>query len=250
MSGIGMVNAYALRTQRLVLKAKGLHRDMRIVQVADLHLGAVLGTGYLRKVVDRINGLRPDLVLITGDLVDGPFKYREEMFEPLKDIEASAYFSTGNHEFIGNVDVFLDIFKRMGLKVLRNEAVDLDNNVQLMAVDDTWEDKGVLAETLERYRPDRARYTILMSHQPVGFRMAAEKGVDLMLSGHTHGGQFFPFTHMTKLVWRQGRGLHRHKGSYLYTTSGAGTWGPPMRMVANSEIVLIMLKKGRARTAR
>lgn len=239
---VGMVNALFIRTTTIALKAKGLERDLRVVQLSDIHMGVDHGVKFMRKLVDKVNSLSPDLILITGDLIDGPFKCPESHFAPLKRLKAPTYLSTGNHEFMVGMDVTSSIVRKVGIKLLRNEGVDLANNVQLLAVDDAWVGGMLIEEVLERVRPDPKRYTILMSHQPRGFEVAAEKGVDLMLSGHTHGGQLFPMTCLIRLVYRQGKGLYRSKGSVLYTTTGTGTWGPPIRLGTNSEVVLFKLK--------
>lgn len=242
MTIAGIINAHFIRTKRINLNAKGLQKDIRIAHISDLHMGIGASKKWLDKLVDKVNSLGPDMILITGDLIDGPFKSPESMFTPLKRLNAPAYFSTGNHEFMIGIKESMDIIRKLGITALRNEDLKLDNNIQLLAIDDTWEVKNVLSHTLERARPDPNMYTILMSHQPRDFETAAENGVDLMLSGHTHGGQFFPFTILTGMVYRQGKGLHRSNGSTLYTTTGTGTWGPPIRLGSNNEIVLIKLK--------
>jgi len=242
MAVLGAVHAYRVRTTKIVLKAKGLSKNMRIVQLSDLHMGIGQDEKWLTNIVDNINSLKPDMILITGDLLDGPFMIPEAMLSPLKRLSAPVYFSTGNHEFMVGIEASTSLIKKMGIRVLRNESLDLAINLQLIAVDDAWENNS-LSVTLKNVKVNPSKYTILMSHQPSGFELVAKKGINLMLSGHTHGGQFFPFTLFMRLVYKRRKGLYRLNDSVLYVTMGAGTWGPPIRIGSNSEITLIELKR-------
>ncbi len=238
----GMVNARFIRTKKITLNAKNLKKDIRIVQLSDIHMGLVHGRRFLTRLVYKVNSLKPNLILITGDVIDGPFRSPESMYTPLKKLNAPAYFSTGNHEYMVGIKYSLEIIRTIGVKVLRNESIELGNNVQLIAIDDRWEGDMSLLGLFTTVKPESKKYTILMSHQPRDFDLAANAGVDLMLSGHTHGGQFFPMILFTPLMYKWGKGLYKLNGSTLYTTTGVGTWGPPIRLGSNSELVLIELK--------
>jgi predicted MPP superfamily phosphohydrolase len=238
----GMINARFIRTKRITLKAKNLQKDIRIVQLSDIHMGLIHGRRFLTRLVNKVNSLKPDLILITGDLIDGPFKSPESLYTPLKKLNAPAYFSTGNHEYMVGINGSLEIIRKIGIKILRNESLEIDNNILLIAIDDRWEGFENLTNLLNNHKPDPKKYTILMSHQPKDFDIAAEAGVDLMLSGHTHGGQFFPMIFFTPLIYKWGKGLYKLNGSTLYTTTGVGTWGPPIRLGSNSEFVVFDLK--------
>jgi predicted MPP superfamily phosphohydrolase len=242
MTLAGMINARFIRTKKIMLKAKNLKKDIRIVQLSDIHMGLVHGRRFLTRLVKKVNSLKPDLILITGDVIDGPFRSPESLYTPLKKLNAPAYFSTGNHEYMVGLNYSLEIIRKIGVKVLRNESIELGNNIQLIAIDDRWEGTENLTNLLMTYKPDPKKYTILMSHQPRDFDIASKAGVDLMLSGHTHGGQFFPMILFTPLMYEWNKGLYKLNSSTLYTTTGVGTWGPPIRLGTNSEFVLIELK--------
>jgi predicted MPP superfamily phosphohydrolase len=238
----GMINARFIRTKRITVKAKNLQKDVRIVQLSDIHMGLVHGRRFLTRLINKVNSLKPDLILITGDVIDGPFRSPESLYSPLKKLKAPAYFSTGNHEYMVGINYSLEIIQKMGIKILRNESRKIENNIQLIAIDDRWEGDMSLAGLFNSVKPDPKKYSILMSHQPRDFDLAANAGVDLMLSGHTHGGQFFPMILFTPLMYRWGKGLYKLNGSTLYTTTGVGTWGPPIRLGSNSELVVFDLK--------
>ena len=205
----GMINARFIRTKNIVLKAKNLKKDIRIVQLSDVHMGLIHGRRFLTKLVNKVNSQKPDLILITGDMIDGPFRSPESLYAPLKKLNAPAYFSTGNHEYMVGINGSLEIIRKMGIKILRNESIDIGNNIQLIAIDDRWEGNMVLSYLLKTVEPNPKKYTILMSHQPKDFDIAAKTGVDLMLSGHTHGGQFFPMILFTPLMYKWGKGLYK-----------------------------------------
>jgi len=238
----GMINARFIRTKNITLKTKNIQRDIRIVQLSDIHMGIIHGRRFLAQLVDKVNSLEPDLILITGDLIDGPFKSPETLYTTLKKLKAPTYFATGNHEYMVGINGALEIIGKMGIKILRNNSIEIDNNIQLIAIDDRWEGDMSLSALFKSVKPDQKKFTILMSHQPRDFDIAAKAGVDLMLSGHTHGGQFFPMIFFTPLMYKWGKGLYKLNGSTLYTTTGVGTWGPPIRLGSNSELVLIDLK--------
>ncbi|WP_455392194.1 metallophosphoesterase [[Eubacterium] cellulosolvens] len=242
MTLAGMINARFIRTKKITLKAKNLQKNIRIIQLSDIHMGLVHGRRFLTRLVNKVNSLKPDLILITGDVIDGPFRSPESLYTPLKKLNAPAYFSTGNHEYMVGINYSLDIIRKMGIKIIRNESLEINNNIQLIAIDDRWEGDMSLSGLFTTEKPDPNKYTILMSHQPRDFDIAANAGVDLMLSGHTHGGQFFPMILFTPLMYKWGKGLYKLNGSTLYTTTGVGTWGPPIRLGSNGELVLIELK--------
>ena len=235
----GIVNAEFVRVRKIQIPAKGLNKNLRIVQLSDLHLGTVHGIKYLNRIVRKTIALKPDIVLITGDLADGPHKYTTQAFSPLNIIKAPIYFTTGNHEYYAGLDLILGILSKTKVKILRNEKVDI-GNIQLVGLDDTQRPEKI-KKVLKKLQLDPKKFTILMSHRPIGFKEAVSSGVDLMLSGHTHGGQFFPFIMFAPILWRYNRGLYKHKGSHLYVTTGTGTWGPPFRLGTSSEITLIRL---------
>ncbi|MCK5561628.1 MAG: metallophosphoesterase, partial [Thermoplasmata archaeon] len=234
----GLINAYLMRTREVIISAKGHGKgNLRIVHLSDLHIGSVRGPRYLQKAVEKTNELNPDLVFITGDLADGPYGYTPKSFSALNEIKAPVFFTTGNHEFYAGLDEVLELFSKTKLRILRNEKVNV-GNVQIVGIDDGV-GKNNIGPILKSLNLDPKKYTILLHHRPIALEDANKYGVNLMLAGHTHGGQFFPFIMFARLIWRRAKGLYKYKNTYLNTSTGIGTWGPPLRLGTNSEIVLI-----------
>ncbi|MEM9694343.1 MAG: metallophosphoesterase [Myxococcota bacterium] len=221
----------------------------RVVQLSDVHIGPTLGRPWLAGVVEQVNELAPDVVVITGDLVDGSVAQLAPHVAPLADLKSrfGTYFVTGNHEYYSGADAWLAHLASLGVTALRNAAVRLggdDDFVYLAGVDD-WTAFG------EGHGPDLAgaladtsaeRPVILLAHQPRQFIEAAERGVDLQLSGHTHGGQIVPWNLFVRLQQPYVAGLARRGNSLLYTSRGTGYWGPPLRVGAPAEITLLELR--------
>jgi hypothetical protein len=228
-----------IRVRRIELRSDKLARDLRIVQLSDLHIGAIHGPKRLARIVRMANAQEPDVVLITGDLVDGPGRFRDHMYSVLDDIKAPVLFSTGNHEYYAGLEQVLAVLARTKLRILRNELVEMDG-YQVIGIDDGR--RGTVPDVLPHIPHDRSKYTVLMFHQPTGLEAAAEGGVDLQLSGHTHGGQFIPFPLLARAIWHRYTGLYDYQGTYLYCTTGGGTWGPPFRLGTMCEIAVLDIK--------
>jgi hypothetical protein len=222
----------------------------RLVQLSDLHIGPMLGREWLERVVQAVNELEPDAVAITGDLVDGSVARLHEHVAPLGQLKAKhgVFFVTGNHEYYSGVDAWLAELSRLGVKPLRNERVSLGDgeaSFDLAGVDD-WMAFGRghgpnLPRALEGR--DASRELVLLAHQPKQIDEAAAQGVGLQLSGHTHGGQIFPWGFFVRFQQPYVSGLVRHGGStQLYVSNGTGFWGPPMRVGAPPEITLLELR--------
>ncbi|MBW2279100.1 MAG: metallophosphoesterase [Deltaproteobacteria bacterium] len=221
---------------------------LRIVQISDVHLGAILGRDFAARIVDQVNALEPDLIAITGDLVDGPVSRVAAEAEPFADLRArhGVFFVTGNHDHYSGADPWVDVVRSLGIRVLRNERVAIEHGgdvFDLAGVDDyrggyagTSSDLGLALEARDPARP-----VVLLAHDPSTFRAAAHAGVDLQLSGHTHGGQIWPFRYLVRLAVPWVEGLHRRAESLVYVSRGTGFWGPPMRLFAPAEITEITL---------
>lgn len=241
----GLLNASLVHTTRFTLRLSGLERPMRIVQLSDVHLGAAYGAKYLRRLVDRSNALRPDLVAITGDVFDGSGKLDYQKVRPLEKLSAPAFFVTGNHENYEGAEDCCALIARTGVRVLRNELTEY-GGLQIIGLDTPkgGSDQGEANHLrhLSAMPPvDPSRPAVLLYHIPLGLKKAAASVVDLMLSGHTHNGQLFPFTLFMPLAYRHYRGHFEEDGFHLIVSQGAGTWGPPMRIGSKSEIVVIDL---------
>jgi len=223
----------------------------RIVQISDIHIGAILDRRFARRIAERVNGLRADLVAVTGDLVDGGVDRLGVEVEPLRALASrcGTFFVTGNHDYFSRVDPWVAKVRQLGWRVLRNERVAIgegDAVFDLAGVDDHLarrfgHDSGADVErALAGRDPDRA--VVLLAHNPNQFDEAARYGVDLQLSGHTHGGQMWPFGYLVRLATRYVSGLFRKDGSVLYVCRGTGFWGPPMRLFRRGEIAEITIR--------
>jgi len=214
--------------------------DMDIVQLSDIHVGSV-GEDYLRRVVDKTNSLSPDLVLITGDLMDPAGRPRNAPFASLNDLKAPVYFVTGNHERYTGVEKAMELLKDTKVVPLRNSVADF-NGLQLAGIDDS-ADKKHVEKVIGTLNIDRSKFSILMYHHPEGLEAAANAGINLMLSGHTHNGQIVPFNFVIHWLHPRTKGLFEYGNCKLFVTTGTGYWGPPMRLGSQCEIVLVKLRK-------
>ncbi len=223
----------------------------RIVQLTDIHVGPTIDGRWLRQVVAQVNALDPDVIAITGDLVDGPVANLREQVAPIGELRArhGVYFVTGNHEYYSGVDEWLAELRRLGVRVLRNERVTVrpasGAAIDLIGVDDyhsaTFPGHGPDLKQAVAGRDEQVP-AVLLAHQPAAIGEAAQLGVDLQLSGHTHGGQIWPWGIFVRLQQPYIAGLHRHGGTQLYVSCGTGYWGPPMRLAAPAEITEITLR--------
>ncbi|MGV0853795.1 metallophosphoesterase [Mycolicibacterium phlei] len=225
-------------------------RGYRIAVVADIHLGPLLGRGHTERIVEMINAAEPDLVAMVGDLVDGTVAELGSAAAPLRDLVArdGAFFVTGNHEyFVDDTEAWLRELERLGMTPLRNEHTVVRRGgaeINLAGVNDLTgarhDDGPDFDRALAGVNPDAP--TVLMAHQPVLIEQAAARGVDLQLSGHTHGGQMWPFHYIVEAVQPSLAGLSTVDNTQLYVTRGAGFWGPPVRVGARPDITILTLE--------
>jgi predicted MPP superfamily phosphohydrolase len=197
----------------------------------------------LKKVVNLINENKPDLILFTGDLLDQTILEPQPFQAVLKELHAHVgkYAIHGNHEFYAGID-FSDAFiKNSDITLLTNQLVLPHEAIELIGIDDrnsqNYLSNNLIPQLNNQSKPEN-KFRILLNHKPTLFLEAAEKGIDLQLSGHTHNGQFFPFNVLVRLFFRFKYGLYQHQDAVLYTSCGSGTWGPPWRLFSSSEIVL------------
>ena len=222
----------------------------RIAVVSDIHLGPLAGRAHTERIVRMINEAQPDLVAIVGDLVDGTVAQLGSAAEPLRDLSSreGTFFVTGNHEyFVDDTDSWLRELERLGVQPLRNANTAIRRGgaaFDLVGVNDvvgaSRGDGPNFERALAGTDPERAR--VLLAHQPVQVTQAAENGVDLQLSGHTHGGQMWPFHYAVRAVQPSLAGLSTVDDTQLYVSRGAGFWGPPVRIGAPPDISILSLQ--------
>ena len=217
----------------------------KIVQLSDLHLGILNDAKWLEKIVDATNKLAPDLIVITGDLMDediGSFSDILKQFES----KYGVYAITGNHEYFPGIRKFNKLTRNSGIIVLNNSSATIADAIELIGINDPeakrfGHNPPNIDKALENC--DTTKPVILLFHRPTHFKEFVQKGVDIQLSGHTHFGQITPMGIIVFIIYgKYAYGLHKFKNSYIYTTSGTGTWGPPMRLFSRSEIVKFVLK--------
>jgi len=233
-----------------IRKFSGGSFEFRIVQISDIHLGPTIKGDFLKRIVDSVNMLDADMVVITGDLVDGTVDELRKDVLPLTDLKSKfgTFFITGNHEYYSGVQPWVRELEGMGITVLLNEHRIIQVNKRKLLV------AGVTDYSAERivkdHKSDPAKAImgapecdarILLAHQPRSIFKAAELGFDLMISGHTHGGQYFPWNFFVGLQQPYVKGLHKHGKTWVYVNRGTGYWGPPVRLGVPSEITEILL---------
>jgi hypothetical protein len=241
----GFINSGVIRMTRISLQLPhlpGQWKGKTAVWVSDTHLGQVRNCGFARHIAAQIQRLHPDIVFIGGDLYDGQAVDLDKVIEPFSKISAShgIYFVTGNHEEFSDNTPYLNAVRRAGIRVLYNEMIDLDG-LQIIGVDyrDTTGEEP-FRSILKKMGIDPHKPSILLKHTPFHLQVAREQGVSVQLSGHTHQGQVFLFRFITSRVYRgYDFGLKWFGDLLVYTSSGAGTWGPPMRIDTSPEIVVI-----------
>jgi uncharacterized protein len=241
----GVLNAADIRVRRVSVKLPGLPASWRgrvAALVTDTHLGHIKGYRFLTRLVGMLRQLKADVVFISGDLFDGTKVDARRLVSPWKQLRPKfgSYFVTGNHEEFSDPRKYLEAIEGSGIHVLRSEKVNLDG-LQVVGVPyhDTGDAKH-FESILENAELDRERASVLLAHVPHKLPIAEKQGISLQLSGHTHGGQMFPFTWFTwRIFGDYTYGLKKFGDLFVYTSSGAGTWGPPMRVCTQPEIVLI-----------
>ncbi|MFJ8231606.1 metallophosphoesterase [Streptomyces sp. NPDC094448] len=222
----------------------------RIAVVSDIHLGPILGRAHTQRIVDTINSANPDLIAVVGDMVDGSVADLGPAAEPLTQLRArhGSFFVTGNHEYFSGAEQWVDHVRELGLRPLENERVEIAAGFDLAGVDDPEGEREGKGPDFGRALGDRdrGRTAVLLAHQPVVIHDAVKHGVDLQLSGHSHGGQLWPGEYLAALANPTVEGLERYGDTQLYVTRGAGAWGPPVRVGADSDITVVQLASRQA----
>ena len=241
----GLINARAIRVRKIAVQIPGLPatwRGRRAVVMSDLHLGPINGARFSRRMVALARKFEPSVVFIPGDLFDGTHVDLDRVLVPFQQLKPplGVYFSTGNHEEFTAATHYLQAIARAGICVLANQSVEIEG---LLVAGVLYRDSAHIIRMkafLEGLHLDGTKPCILLNHAPVRLPIVEQAGVKLQLSGHTHGGQIFPFTWMTRRIFgRFTSGLSRFGSLQVFTSTGAGTWGPPMRIGSAPEMVVL-----------
>ena len=260
LAALGLGALVALRgpsLRQVTIPIEGLAPALEgfsIVQISDLHVGPTIGRRYVRRVVERSNALRPDLIVLTGDIVDGSPTRLAPHVAPLAGLRAAhgSVFILGNHDCYSGARRWIEHFRSLGLRVLLNEHLLLRRGDAKLVVGGVVDPALQLSEPGAVPRPDLAAapgegeaLRILLAHNPALTRLGAQAGFDLQLSGHTHAGQFFPWTLAVRMVHAPHvAGLSRLGRMWVYVSAGTGSWGPPVRFGTRTELTLIRLARG------
>ena len=247
----GLINAVkGPKIKSIMLPKTGLPDDLagfKIAQISDLHIGATINKPYVEKVVSMVNGLKPDIIVLTGDIGDGKTEHYREDIEPLRFLKSryGSFFVPGNHEYYWNANEWLTVMNNIGVINLVNRGKIIRHKSHAILI-------GGVPDKLSGLYPDLAgiqashesentAFKILLSHRP-GIALEANRhGYNLQLSGHTHAGQFFPWTIVVKFVHKHVKGLHKIGDMWLYVNTGTGSWGPLIRLGSSPEITLLTL---------
>jgi len=254
-SGISVINYNSKPfVNRINVPLAGLPKifnGFKIVQISDLHIGQLMTKSKLEEIVQQVNNLNPDVIAITGDLADGSTKSLLNEVTSLKYLKAKygVFFVTGNHEYYNGVENWIIEIEKMGIKVLGNE------NIEIIDGNDSFYIAGVNDHEAKRFGEKHAadfklalsgvaenKNVVLLAHQPIAVREAAKYGVDLVLAGHTHGGQIWPFKYLVYLQQPYIKGFYDYENTKLYVNQGTGCWGPPMRLGTKNEITEVILR--------
>lgn len=244
---IGVVHAFSPRVTHLTLKLDNLSpywQGKRLVQLSDLHLGGAYGPKFLGNLIQRVNNLEPDLIFFTGDLFDGGQRNLRQMVGQLSQLETAdgVIYISGNHDHYAGADTLEELIKKENVVVLNDRAVMLDG-LEIIGLAYHPSDGRYLRPEVENLMPDNGQVRILLKHIPTDIEYSKSLGADLQLSGHTHRGQMFPLGIITGFMFNPYNYGWRTEGNFsIYTSSGIGTWGPPLRPFNPSEIVVIDLE--------
>lgn len=236
---VGVLVALTPVVREVSFEAAGLSAPLRFVQITDVHIGS-RNAGFLGKVIDKVRECEPEFLCITGDFIDAR-AVPESDLAALRQLDCPVYFSIGNHERYEDLDEILQRLRNLGVQVLRSETLYHRRDVQVLGIDDR-EDALQVERELGRMVVDRDVFSLLMYHRPRGLAAAAKAGVDLIISGHTHNGQIFPFNLIVGRYFDRLEGLYQQGPARQYVSQGTGTWGPVMRVGTRAEITLFKLQ--------
>ena len=248
-----LITALGPHVRRVDIPVEGLAPELdgfQIVQISDLHVGPTMRRAYVQRVVNMTRQLSPDLIALTGDIVDGSVSRRAAQVAPLQALASDrAFFVLGNHDYYSGAAPWTAHFEAMGFRVLRNSHVTVERGGARLVIGGVIDFAARMSDPDARPRPElatdgdaRPAFRLLLAHNPKIAPVAEQAGFDLQLSGHTHAGQFFPWTFVIHLVHGpHAAGLSRRGRLWVYTSAGTGTWGPPVRLGTRPEITLLRI---------
>lgn len=249
-TAVGVLQAFAPPViVRADVPIKNLPADLdgfTIAQISDLHVGPLIHKPFVERVAEATNKLSPDIVALTGDFADGRVAVLKKDLAPLKDIKAPQYFIMGNHEYYWYPQEWIALYREMGMKVLLNSHENIRRGAATLTVAgvEDYSQGPVVSDPAKALEgAPRDAIKVLLAHQPSDYVRANAAGAHLQLSGHTHGGQFFPWSMVVRFFHRYFTGLHQHEDMYVYINRGTGFWGTPLRTFVPPEITLLTLKQ-------
>jgi len=231
----GVLFAFIPVIKKVTFESSPLTGPLRFVQITDVHIGS-RSKAFLDQVIRKVKALQPEFLCITGDFIDARDVTEEEL-AVLRTLECPIYFTIGNHERYEDLDGILTRMSALGVRTLRTDAIHHREDVQVLGIDDR-DDAHQVEQELVKIEVDRQVFSILLYHRPHGLEAAEASGIDLMISGHTHNGQIFPFNLVVNRVFDRVAGMYQLGKARLYVSQGTGTWGPAMRVGTRSEITL------------
>lgn len=244
--------SYTFNVKSITVPIAKLDRDVTFVHLTDIHLGHFRGAGYLDRIVDETLKQDPEFVLITGDILDSGADSAKELLAPLGRIDVPVYYTYGNHEVYAGLEKILEVIKSLDVKILQNEAV-VQSGLRIVGLNYMNADSSsfdmhtvntqTIKETLPQIEITDDIPNIMMHHGPQGIKYANQHNIDLIVAGHTHGGQVFPFTLMAAKTFPYNKGLHNFNGTSIYVSQGAGTFLLPIRLGTENEITKITLTR-------
>lgn len=249
----GVANATTIKVKEISIPIAGLTKEIKAVHITDIHLGYFWGKKHLEKIVDKTIELNPDVIFNTGDFFDNKSYFREKSYirEPLDKLTIPHYFVNGNHDEYAGIEEVVEMLKAAGVIVLQNE-ISYFGELQIIGLNDMLKDENSLdmhpksgTETIKSVMSklpiEENRPTIVLHHRPNGVEYMEAKNANLLLAGHTHGGQLFPITLMANAMFPYNKGLYKYGNMNIYVSTGLGTIFPLIRIGTNSEIILIRL---------
>ena len=239
ITGYGIYNAFTLHPKNIAIRSSKVKKNYKIAQITDVHIGSRT-PWFLEKVVKKVKEIKPDFLVITGDLIDVGGITKEHLHS-LSTLSMPIFYVSGNHERYVDLEKIYKNLKANKVIVLKNETKKFED-IQIIGIEDG-NDKDTMEKSLSNIITDDSKFTLLLYHKPDGFDYSVKRKIDLKLAGHTHNGQIFPLNYLVKLEFKQVQGLFEKEGSYSYVSPGTGTWGPTIRLGSKNEISVFHIVK-------